>query len=154
MAFIRHPKDFYAGVLFTGFGIAAILLASQYQLGTAAKMGPGYFPRGLGYLLTILGAVLVVRSLRLQGTAIPAWNWRSTFVVLGSVVLFGLVVEKLGLAASTLGLIVLASTASPEFRLKEAVLSGLFFATLAVVVFIVGLKLQLPVWPVWLAASG
>ncbi len=154
MAFIRHPKDFYAGVLFTGFGIAAIVLASQYQLGTAAKMGPGYFPRGLGMLLTVLGAVLIVRSLRLQGTAIPPWNWRSTCVVLGSVVLFGLVVEKLGLACSTLGLIVLASTASPEFRLKEAVLSGLFFATLAVVVFIVGLKLQLPIWPVWLATNG
>ena len=154
MALIRHPKDFYAGVLFCGFGIAAIALASQYQLGTAAKMGPGYFPRGLGFLLTILGAVLIVRSLRLQGNAIPSWNWRSTFVVLGSVVLFGLVVEKLGLACSTLGLIVLASTASPEFRFKEAVLSGLFFATLAVVVFIVGLKLQLPIWPIWLATSG
>jgi hypothetical protein len=154
MAVIRHPKDFYAGLLFTGIGIAAIVLASQYQLGTAAKMGPGYFPRGLGMLLTVLGAVLVVRSLRIQGTAIPPWNWRSTCVILGSVVLFGLVVEKLGLAASTLGLIVFASTASPEFRLKEAVLSGLFFALLAVGVFIVGLKLQLPIWPIWLASNG
>ena len=75
-------------------------------------------------------------------------------MILGSVVLFALVVEKVGLAASTLGLIVLASTASPEFRLKEAVLSGLFFAILAVGVFIVGLKLQLPIWPIWLAANG
>ena len=153
MAFIRHPKDFYAGVLFAALGISAIVLASGYQLGTAAKMGPGYFPRGLGMLLTILGAALILRSLRLRGAAIPRWNWRSTLVVLGSVVLFGLVVEKLGLACSTLGLIVLASTASPEFRLKEAVLSGLFFATLAVAVFVVGLKLQLPVWPVWLAGG-
>jgi len=152
MATIRHPKDFYAGVLFIGFGVAAIVLASQYQLGTAAKMGPGYFPRGLGFLLTILGAALVVRSIRVRGSAIPPWNWRSTCVILGSVVLFGLVVERLGLACSTLGLIVLASTASPEFRLKEAVLSGLFFAVLAVLVFVAGLSLQLPVWPVWLSA--
>ena len=55
MAFIRHPKDFFAGLLFIAFGIAAIVIGSNYALGTAARMGPGYFPRILGILLIALG---------------------------------------------------------------------------------------------------
>jgi hypothetical protein len=37
--------------------------------------------------------------------------------------------------------------ASPEFRPKEALISGILFAALATGVFIFGLNLQLPLWP-------
>jgi hypothetical protein len=128
VARIRNPKDFWAGVLFVLTGVAAIVIGSRYNLGTAARMGPGYFPRILGMLL----------------------RWRPTLVVLGSVVLFGLIVNRVGLALSTVILIVLASAASTELRWKEALVSGLLLATLAVGVFIIGLKLQLPIWPTFL----
>ena len=147
MAIIRHPKDFFAGVIFIAFGIAAIVIGSNYALGTAARMGPGYFPRILGILLILLGGALALRSLRLQGAPIPAWKWRPTLIVLGSVVLFGLIVTRLGLVLSTIVLIVLASVASHEFRPKEAVISAILLAALAVGVFVIGLKLQLPIWP-------
>ena len=68
MGFIRHPKDFFAGVLFVAVGIAAIVIAANYPLGTAARMGPGYFPRILGILLILLGCALALRALRLQGS--------------------------------------------------------------------------------------
>jgi hypothetical protein len=150
VARIRNPKDFWAGVLFILVGAAAIVLGSRYNLGTAARMGPGYFPRILGMLLIVLGGIIAARALRLHGPAIPAWRWWSTLVVLGSVVLFGLIVHTAGLALSTVILIALASAASSEFRWKEALVSGLFLAVLAVGVFIVGLKLQLPIWPTFL----
>ncbi len=150
MVRIRNPKDFWAGVLFTLTGIAAILIGSRYNLGTAARMGPGYFPRILGMLLILLGGILALRALRTNGPPIPAWRWRPTLVVLGSVVLFGLIVTHVGLALSTVILIVLASIASTEFRWKEALVSGLFLAVLAVGVFIIGLKLQLPIWPMFI----
>jgi hypothetical protein len=147
MAFVRHPKDFWSGLLFIAFGIAAIVIGSNYALGTAARMGPGYFPRILGILLNLLGAVLVLRSLRLQGSPVPSFKWRPTLIVLGSVVVFGLVVQQVGLMLSTIGLIFFASMASTEFRWKEALISGVFFAVLAIAVFVLGLKLQLPIWP-------
>ena len=150
MSRIRNPKDFWAGFLFVLVGIAAIVLGSRYNLGTAARMGPGYFPRILGLLLIALGGVIAVRGLRTQGIAIPAWRWRPTIVVLFSVVLFGLIVTYVGLALSTVILIIIASTASTEFRWKEALISGVLLAVLAVGVFIIGLKLQLPIWPVFL----
>jgi hypothetical protein len=147
MPAIRHPKDFIAGLIFTAFGIAAIVLSSGYPLGTAARMGPGYFPRILGILLSVLGVALTLRGLRLQGSPLASWKWRPTLVVIASVVLFGLIVTHVGLVLSTVGLIVLSSAASTEFRPKEALISGVLLAALAVGVFVIGLKLQLPIWP-------
>ena len=147
MAFIRNPKDFWAGLMFIGLGIFALYLGARYNLGTAARMGPGYFPRILGLLLLLLGAIITVRGLRGHGDPVPPWRWRPTVVVLGSVVFFGLIVAKVGLAISTVILILLASAASHEFRPKEAIIAGVLLAALSVGVFIVGLHLQLPIWP-------
>ena len=147
---IRNPKDFWAGLLVALIGAAALVLGSRYNLGTAARMGPGYFPRILGIILILLGGIIALRGLRTQGLAIAAWRWRPTIIVLGSVVLFGLIVPRVGMALSTVFLIVLASTASEEFRWKEALISGVLLAVLAVGVFIIGLKLQLPIWPTFL----
>ncbi|MCC6193940.1 MAG: tripartite tricarboxylate transporter TctB family protein [Burkholderiales bacterium] len=144
---IRSPKDFWAGLLFVGLGIGAIGIGSGYTLGTAARMGPGYFPRILGLLLIVLGTIIALRGVRIRGEAVPAWKWRPTLVVLGSVVLFGMVVPKLGVAISTVLLIVAASAASHEFRVRESVAVGVFLSVLAVSVFVVGLGLQLPIWP-------
>ena len=152
MAFIRHPKDFWSGVMFVACGIGAIIVGANYPLGTAARMGPGYFPRILGILLIVLGALLALRALRLQGSPIQAFKWRPTIIVLASVVGFGLIVQQVGLLLSTVLLILAASTASLEFRWKEALISGVFFALLAIGVFVMGLKLQLPIWPVFFTA--
>ena len=147
MGIIRHPKDFYAGVHFVAVGIAAIVIGANYPLGTAARMGPGYFPRILGILLILLGSALALRALKLKGDPMPRWHWRPTIIVLGSVVLFGAIVNSVGLALSTVILIVLSSAASPEFRPKESLVSGIALAVLSISVFVIGLKLQLPIWP-------
>jgi hypothetical protein len=147
MSYIRNPKDFYAGLIFVAFGVAAIAIGSNYALGTAARMGPGYFPRILGIMLIVLGAALSLRALRSQGSPLPGVKWRPTLIVLGSVVLFGVMVNTAGLVLSTIVLIVLSSAASHEFRPREALISGVLLAALAVGVFVIGLKLQLPIWP-------
>jgi len=147
MSLIRHPKDFWSGVLFMGIGAFAVIAGAKYTIGTAARMGPGYFPRILGILLIVLGALLTLRAFRMTGDRVPGWKWRPTLLVLGSVVLFGAIVKFVGMAISTVILIVLASAASHEFRPKEALISGVLLAALAVGVFVVGLNLQLPIWP-------
>ena len=146
MVRVRHPKDFYSGLLFIGFGIASLTIGSNYMLGSASRMGPGYFPRILGILLIVLGALLSLRALRIDGPKVPAFRWRP-LIIFASVLAFGFMLERAGLVLSTIGLIIAASTASPEFRWKESVVSGFFFAALTVVVFVLALKLQLPIWP-------
>jgi hypothetical protein len=147
VAAIRNPKDFFAGTLFIAIGIATIVLGTRYTLGSAARMGPGYFPRILGILLIALGGILATRALRVNGSRIAALRWRPTLIVLGSVVLFGAIVRPVGVALSTVILIIAASAASHEFRPREAIVVGVVLAALAVGVFVVGLQLQLPIWP-------
>lgn len=147
MSVIRNPKDFWAGILFIAFGLAAVIIARDYAMGTAGRMGPGYFPRGLGSILIILGLVLSVRALRLRGAKIQFGSFKPLLIVLGSVLVFGLAAPKLGLIVATILLIVISSTASHEFRWKEAVISSLILAAFTLAAFVYGLKLQLPTWP-------
>lgn len=154
MSLIRNPKEFGSGCLFAGFGLAAIVIGASYPIGTAARMGPGYFPRGLGMILLALGAILLIKSFRSKGAAIAIKDVRPLLIVLGSVVLFGLTVVPLGLVVSTVLLIVAASTASHEFRWKEATIASVLLAGFVVLAFGYGLKLQLPILPPFLGNGG
>jgi hypothetical protein len=144
---IRGPRDFYSGLLFIAIGALTVIIAVNYPTGHAERMGPGYFPRALGTLLMVLGAISVWRSFRLPGQPIARWKWRPIVIVLGSVVAFGHIVQIVGLALSTIFLVFVASAASHEFRWKEAAVAGVLMAALCVGVFVYALSLQLPVWP-------
>ena len=144
---IQGPKDFWAGTLFIAAGAFTVTVASQYPMGFAARMGPGYFPRALGTLLMILGAMSVVRSFQLPGDRLHRWRWRPLVVALGSVVVFGLIVQHAGLAISTSFLVIAASAASHEFRPAESVVSSLLMAVLCAAVFVYALHIQIPLWP-------
>jgi len=150
MALIRHPKDFWAGVLFIVLGGGACLIALDYAMGSAGRMGPGYFPRSLGLLLALLGAVLVIRSFRLQGEPISFPTFMPLGIVLASVFIFGVSVGYLGLVGSTIVMVLVSSTASHEYRWKESVIASLALAIFIVIAFRYGLKLQLPTWPAFI----
>lgn len=147
---IKHPQDFGAGLMFIAFGVAAVVIGSNYPIGTAARMGPGYFPRILGILLIVFGIVLVGRGFKLKGERISQIVPKPFVVILGSLLLFALALPRLGLIFSTIMLIVLSSVASHEFRWKESVVSGIILAGFCYLAFSVGLKLQFPIWPVFL----
>jgi uncharacterized membrane protein YqjE len=147
VTFIKSPKDFWAGIMYIAFGLATVTIALNYSAGTAGRMGPGYFPRALGSLMMLLGAFLCLRATRIKGSTLSLGSPKPLLVVLGSVVLFGLTVPSLGMALSTLMLVIVSSVASGEFRWKEAVVASLVVAVFAVVVFAYGLGLQMPVWP-------
>ena len=144
---IRNPKEFGSGLLFAAFGTAAIVIGLSYPVGTAARMGPGYFPRGLGIILIILGGLQILDSFRKPGAPIQVSDLRPILIVLGSVVLFGLTVGKLGLILSTILLVLVASTASHEYRWKESIIAAVLLAAFVVIAFGYGLKLQLPILP-------
>jgi Tripartite tricarboxylate transporter TctB family len=150
---LRNPRDFLAGLLFMAFGAAALVMSQAYAPGTAARMGPGYFPRALGILLLVLGAVLALRGLRATSEPQPRWHWRPLAIVLLGVAIFALAAQWLGLVLAGLVLVLVSSAASQEFRWKEALLSGAIQGVAAVTVFVYGLRIPLPVWPALLAGS-
>ena len=135
------------------FGAAAIFFARDYTIGSAARMGPGYFPFALGVLLAALGVTLVLRSVfgTTGSQAAPALHLKPLVLVLSSVVLFSLLLRPLGLLVSTLLLVVVSSHASQEFRWKEALLNAAVLIVVVLVVFVYCLEFQVPVWPSFMA---
>lgn len=150
---IRNPRDFYAGLLFVAFGVAALVMAQAYPLGTAARMGPGYFPRLLGILLVVGGGLLSLTSLRPTLEPQPEWHWRPLLVLLASVGLFILATPWLGLVASGLALVFVSSAAAREFRWREALVVGAVQGAAAAALFVYGLGVPLPAWPLFVSGG-
>jgi hypothetical protein len=149
---IRDTKDFWTGVMCMGFALAAILLGRRYPVGTPASMGPGMFPMILGGCLGLLGLTCSIRSMR-PGKAIArieAIQARPVLVVLGSIVVYGLTLPKLGLVVASMLLVVLSRLAAPGFRWLEVTIFAAILTLGCVLVFIVGLKMPVPIWPILL----
>jgi hypothetical protein len=144
---IRAPKDFWAGVMFCGFAAVALLAARGYSLGSAGRMGPGYFPLLLGLVLAGLGAVLVVRSVVIDGERLPRFHTLPLMIIAAAVCLFGLTIEPLGLVVSLTILIVLVACAGRQFCPIETVALAVGLIVFSVGVFVYALGLPLPVWP-------
>jgi fumarate reductase subunit C len=146
---IRHQKDFWSGVMFLAVGLAFVGLARDYELGTAQRMGPGYFPTALGALLAVLGLIVAIKGLAREerGGDIARFHFGPLAVVLGAVALFALLLRPAGLVAALTVLIGVSAYASHEFRLREVVPLAAFLVVLVLAVFIWGLGLVVPVWP-------
>lgn len=150
MPAIRSPKDFWAGLIYICIGLGAVYIAQDYPMGTAVRMGPGYFPRVLGSVLALIGLISLARSFLRPGESIGRLAWREALLVLGGTVVFGLLVRGAGLALSLIVLVVVSAYASRQFRLRASVLLALGLAVFSVLVFIKGLGIPLPLWGSWL----
>lgn len=148
---IKHPKDFYAGLMYAAVGAGAVLIARGYNLGTSVRMGPGYFPTVLGGLLILVGAVSMIRAFIHEGDAIKSFAWKEIFLLLGSVILFGLLVRGAGLVISLIILVLVSAWASDKFKWKTAVLLAILTSVFSSLVFVKGLGLPFAIIGPWFA---
>lgn len=142
---IRHPKDFWTGVMFLLFGIAAVVLIGDAPMGHAGKMGPAYFPTVLGGMLTLIGIIAIVRSLISDGEAIARFYLKELLIVSLAVVLFGALIRAAGLVPAIFVLILLSSYASVHFSWRAGLLSCVLMSIFAVTLFIKVLGLPIPI---------
>ncbi len=155
---IKSQKDFYSGLMFAGVGAAFAIGATEYSVGTGARMGPGYFPLILGILLAILGAVIAFKATVVQtedGDPIGRWGWRPLFFVLMANFVFGILlaglpnigIPAMGLIIAIYALTFIAALGGSEFRFKEVLILATLLAVGSYVAFVWALNLQFPVWP-------
>ena len=146
---IKNPKDFYTGLLFMLFGGGFMWGATQYELGTAARMGAGYFPLILGGLLAFLGIVVFARGVTIAApdSRIGRIAFLPMLFMFGSIAAFALLLRGAGLVVSILAIILISSLASPESRLKETLISAIVLCAASVTLFVYALNLQIPIWP-------
>lgn len=151
---IRNQKDFMAGLMFIAIGLFFAILARSYQMGTAAKMGSGYFPFWLGVMLSLLGLIVLLTSLRPSAIeeGLAKWDWKSIFWVTFAVLVFAIGLPYLGMIISVIVLVFIAALASHEFHWKGTLVNSMILLFIAYFAFVWGLKLQFPVWPVFLVS--
>ena len=146
----RNARDFWTGLLYIFFGSSAILIARDYSMGTAIKMGPAYFPTILGGLLVLIGVVSVIRSFIVAGIPIGAFGFKGLVLVTLSVVVFGFLVRGAGLVVALPLLVIISAYASMRFRWRTTLIMAAGLTIFCALVFVKGLGIPLPIIGPWL----
>jgi len=153
MHIVRSPKDFFAGLIYLSFGVAGLWFGAAYSMGTAGRMGAGYFPRVLSGLLVLLGLLAIIRALRVEGSPVGAIRWKPLVLILAGCSLFGVLLQPLGMPIALFILMLCCAMASREFRWDPRALAGaLGMVAICALVFIKGLSVQMPLVGDWLIA--
>ncbi len=166
---IKSERDFWSGLMFVVIGVIFAVGATHYSMGPAcppqdvcsanlwarlsqlsARPGAGYFPLGLSILLAVLGAVILFKALAIEsegGDPVGAFAWRPLLVIVAGIAAFGVMLEAVGLALTVPVLVLISSFAGDEFRWKGVLVNAVVLTIGTWAVFVLGLKLTIPVWP-------
>lgn len=139
-------RDILAGALFVAIGALALLGARGYPVGSAMRMGPGYFPVVLGWLLIALGALVGLRAARRRDWQPLAWDWKPLAWISVSILAFGFLMPRLGLVPALAVMFPAAAAAGREFRLREVLVLTAVMSAFAGGVFVYGLRLPYPLF--------
>jgi hypothetical protein len=143
--------DVLSGLLFIAIAAFGLWASRNYPVGTALRMGTGYMPRLLCWVLLGLGVVVLAQGLRQDAVPLrtSAQAWRAVLSVTLSLVAFGLSIERLGLVLAIMLLTGIGALATRALRPVETAAAALALIALSWGIFIFGLGLTIPVWPEW-----
>jgi uncharacterized membrane protein YidH (DUF202 family) len=139
--------DIAAGALFLTLGITALWIGSGYDPGNATDMGPGYFPRLIGWALIALGIATALRGILRGGWARPYWAARPLLVLSVALLVFGFSIDRFGLFVAGAVTVVAASFAQRSPRWRQVVATAFGLAAFCTILFGYALNLSLPMWP-------
>lgn len=143
--FIRAPKEFWKGAIYLIAGAVGWIVGREYSFGSAARMGPGFFPTFVSVLLVLFGAVSIARSFLVTGEAIGRIPWRALALVVGSSVAFACLLRPFGFIVAATLLLLMSAAASAHFRLEwKSVASLVALVTVSALVFVEALGLPMP----------
>ncbi len=143
---IKSPRDLGAGIVILAIGLAGAYFARDLTVGSASKMGPGYFPTIISWCIAALGAFIGLRSLGTNGPPVERFYFRPLAVIVVASLVFGYAIEQVGLVVASLAAMLIAPYARPGASWRESVLLAIGLTVFAVVVFVWALGQPLPVW--------
>jgi hypothetical protein len=144
-------KDILSGLIFVVFGAAFGYAASGYELGTAFRMGPGYFPLVLASALVLLGIAIVIKGVTAAAADTPVGSvpWRGAVLILAALVYFGATVRGLGLVPALFGAALLSALASRLNTPVASLVIAVALTLLCVLIFHYGLGVAVPLFGPW-----
>lgn len=139
-------QDFAAGVMFALFGIAGLWVGRNYPVGTSLRMGPGYMPWMLCWLLILFGAGIATKGALVPGTPLDRWYLRPLVLVSAGLLTFAALIENIGLPGAVVGTVIIGAIGGQQFRIVEVIPLAIGLALGSVAIFIYGLGLPMPLW--------
>jgi hypothetical protein len=149
MKAIRGQADLLSGLLFLIIGTAFLWIGRGYDFGSPLRMGPNFFPVMLASILSLIGAIISVRALMVDGDALEAMTIKGTVAVTGGTLLFGFLVLRAGLILSVVVLVLVTAFASVKFKWKTGLAMAAVLTAFCAAVFVYGLGLPLPLIGTW-----
>ncbi len=146
MVRVKSPQDLGAGLVFVAIGLAGLYFGQELAFGTSARMGPGYFPTLLSVLIIAIGLIVGFKGMTVAGPPIEPVQLRPITFIIAAIVIFGFLINSIGLALTAIALTILAAYARREVNLTETILLGVGLAAFTVVVFVYVLGQALPPW--------
>ena len=160
---IKSQTDLWAGLMFIAFGLFFVVVAlgtpefidrivgqkliPGYQLGSAVRMGPAYFPVVLGGMLAVLGALVLIDAMVEEGPKVPKFHFRPLFFIAVSSLAFAYLLKPLGLVLASVALVFISAYGGHEFKLKEVAIMSVVLVIFSVLVFVKALSLPFPICP-------
>ena len=143
-------KDLLAGLVFIGFGLAFAIEATSYDIGTALRMGPGYFPLVLGGILVVLGIVIIAKGFVAgEGAEIGSIPWRAMALILAALLFFGATIRGLGVVPAVFVTALVAGFAGRRSGLVWPFVIAVGLTVVSVLIFVEALQLPLPLFGPW-----
>lgn len=144
-------RDLWAGLLFVGIGMFAVLHGRNYPIGTLTQMGPGYFPAILGGIMMLCGASIALSAILFHpADRIARPNLRAVLAIAGSALLFAILLDRVGLPATVFCASMVACAARRDFLRPSSFLLSVIIAGVCTVVFIYLLNIPIRLSPPWL----
>lgn len=143
----RSPQDIIGGIVLVLIALLALYLVRDLPATGRVGFASGTAPRLFAYGLIVLGAAVAITGWLKEGPAIEAFSFRGLIAILGSVVLFAVLIRTLGLALTGIPMVILASTAARDFRWKESTIFALGITTFCGILFPFALGQPIPLWP-------
>jgi hypothetical protein len=137
------------GVLLVATGLFFAYQSIELELGTAFRMGPGYFPFILACALILFGAIILFQAFRAAGEPIGAIAWRGIIFILAAPIFFGITVRGLGFVPSLFFTGLIAAFASHKMKPLTAVILAALLTVFSVLVFSYGLGLPFQRFGPW-----
>ena len=141
---LMNNKRFLTGIQFLIIGGVSIYIAQDYPMGTALRMGPGYFPIVLGGMIGLFGVYELIIGALKPDPVKGNWSLRALIILTVAAVLFGILMEHAGFIPALIVLIFVAAAASREFKFVEVLISAVVITVSSVGLFIYGLGLPYP----------
>jgi hypothetical protein len=144
---VRSRNDLYVGLFLVGCAVIGFWLTKDLRVGTGTRMGPGYMPMALCWVLAVLGVITLVRGFLVDGPDAERWKLRPVLVISVSIAYFAFAIERLGLVLAIFGLVMIGSLADTDSKRWESLALAIGLAVFCVLVFAKALGLPMQLWP-------